>query len=378
MRPDVPALDRTFDYLVPDAMAGAVRVGTIVRVPLAGRRVRGWVVEDDVASATEPERLLGLAKVVGAGPPAEVIDLCTWAAWRWAGPVPVLLRAASPPNAVRGLAGPTLVLTPRAASAPELIAWPPAGDRRDLVAERIATSGSTLVIVADTNRLGALRKRLERDGHRMLELRGTEPDAVRTRAWADARAGRCVVVGGRVAVWAPVPDLAAIIVLDEGDEALQEERTPTWNARDVAVERARRTGATLTLVAAAPTLEAEAIAGPPERPDRSVERDGWPIVEVVDPRQEPPGTGLLTGPLAHALHQAVDRGGRAVCLLNRRGRARLLACVACNELARCERCGAFVEEAEPGTLRCARCGLERPVICLHCHATRLKGLRLGV
>ncbi|MGZ6839586.1 MAG: primosomal protein N' family DNA-binding protein, partial [Frankiaceae bacterium] len=331
MRPDVPALDRTFDYLVPDAMAGAVRVGTIVRVPLAGRRVRGWVVEDDVASATEPERLLGLAKVVGAGPPAEVIDLCTWAAWRWAGPVPVLLRAASPPNAVRGLAGPTLVLTPRAASAPELIAWPPAGDRRDLVAERIATSGSTLVIVADTNRLGALRKRLERDGHRMLELRGTEPDAVRTRAWADARAGRCVVVGGRVAVWAPVPDLAAIIVLDEGDEALQEERTPTWNARDVAVERARRTGATLTLVAAAPTLEAEAIAGPPERPDRSIERDGWPIVEVVDPRQEPPGTGLLTGPLAHALHQAVDRGGRAVCVLNRRGRARLLACVACNE-----------------------------------------------
>ena len=96
------------------------------------------------------------------------------------------------------------------------------------------------MIVADTSRLAALRKRLERDGHRMLELRGTEPDAVRTRAWADARAGRCVVVGGRVAVWAPVPDLAAIVVLDEGDEALQEERTPTWNARDVAVERARR------------------------------------------------------------------------------------------------------------------------------------------
>ena len=96
------------------------------------------------------------------------------------------------------------------------------------------------------------------------------------------------------------------------------------------------------------------------RPDRAVERAGWPIVEVVDPRDEPPGTGLLTGPLATALHQAVDRGGRAVCLLNRRGRARLLACVACNELARCERCGAFVEETDDGTLRCAGCGLERP------------------
>jgi primosomal protein N' (replication factor Y) len=379
VRPDVPALDRTFDYLVPDSMAAAVTVGTIVRVPLAGRRVRGWVVDDDVAPETD--RLLALAKVVGAGPPPDVVALCEWASWRWAGRVPNLLRAASPPNAVRGaarVAPPSADLELDVAPPPALLAWPPAGDRRDLVAALIAPAGSTLVIVADTSRLGALRKRLERDGHRMLELRGTEPDAARTRAWAAARDGSCVVVGGRVAVWAPVPDLAAIIVLDEGDEALQEERTPTWNARDVAVERAARSNAALTLVAAAPTLEAEAIAGPPQRPDRGTERDGWPIVEVVDPREEPPGTGLLTGPLATALHHAVDHGGRAVCLLNRRGRARLLACAACNELARCERCGAFVEETDEGTLRCASCGLERPVICLHCHATRLKGLRLGV
>ena len=359
-------------------MAPSVTVGTIVRVPLAGRRVRGWVVEDDVAADAAVERLLPLSKVVGAGPPAEVMELCDWAAWRWAGPVAALLRAASPPNAVRGFAPLVAVRTPTPPDPATLLAWPPAGDRRDLVAERIARSGSTLVIVADTKRLGALRKRLERDGHRMLELRGNEPDAVRTRAWADARAGRCVVVGGRVAVWAPVPDLAAIIVLDEGDEALQEERAPTWHARDLAIERARRAGATLTLVAAAPTLEAEVVAGPPIRPDRSVEREGWPIVETVDPREEPPGTGLLTGPLAHALHQAVDRGGRAICVLNRKGRARLLACVACKELTRCERCGSFVEETESSTLRCARCALERPVICLHCHATRMKGLRLGV
>ncbi len=98
----------------------------------------------------------------------------------------------------------------------------------------------------------------------------------------------------------------------------------------------------------------------------------------MDPREEPPGTGLLTGPLANALHHAMDRGGRAVCVLNRRGRNRLLACTACNELARCERCGALVEETEAGTLRCAVCGTERPVICLHCHATRMKGLRPGV
>lgn len=391
VRPDVPALDRTFDYLVPEAMAAAVTVGTIVRVPLAGRRVRGWVVADDVAPETAADRLLGLAKVVGAGPPADVMELAAWAAWRWAGPVAHLLRAASPPNSVPpsgSLRRPHFVPAPAPAlrsvtpapgsPPPTLLAWPPAGDRRDLVADRIAPTGSTLIIVPEAARLGALRKRLERDGHHMLELHGNETAAERTRSWAAARDGRCVVVGGRTAVWAPVPDLAAVLVLDEGDEALQEERTPTWNGRDVAVERARRTGATLTLVAAAPTLEAQTIAGPPLRPERSLERDGWPIVEVVDPRDDAPGTGLLTQPLATALHQVIDRGERAVCLLNRRGRARLLACVACSELARCERCGAFVSETETHQLQCASCGLERPMVCLHCHATRMKALRPGV
>ena len=278
VRPDVPALDRTFDYLVPDAMADAVVVGTLVRVPLAGRRVRGWVVAVDVEPETGADKLLPLAKVVGAGPPADVLALCEWAAWRWAGPVAHLLRAASPPNAVRAPAPAPTEPVPVGGAIRQLLAWPPAGDRRDLVAERIAPVGSTLVIVPEAARLGALRKRLERDGHRMLELHGSEPDAARTRAWAAARAGSCVVVGGRTAVWAPVPDLAAVLVLDEGDETLQEERTPTWNGRDVAAERARRVGAALTLVGGGADARgpgdrgATGAAGPVDRARRMADR----------------------------------------------------------------------------------------------------------
>lgn len=377
VRPDVPGLDRTFDYLVPEAMGDAVTVGTIVRVPLHGRRVRGWVVADDVVPDTE-SRLLPIAKVVGAGPTPEVLELCRWAAWRWAGPEVLLLRAASAPNAVRE-AVPTAAAAVRALRPRrEVLAWPPAGDRRDLVAERISPHGSTLVIVPEALRLPSLLRRLEGDGCRVLVLRSDETDAARTRAWAAAREGRCVVVGGRSAVWVPVPDLAAVIVLDEGDEALQEERAPTWHARDVAVERATRAGASLTLVGVVPTLEAEAAAGPVQRPDRAVEREGWPLLELIDLREQPPGVGLLTEGLARTLHHALDRNGRAVCVLNRKGRARLLACVACSELARCERCGAAVAEDEGRALRCPHCDTERPIVCLQCHATRMKGLRPGV
>src|SRR5688500_3551206 len=92
--PDVPAIDRVFDYAVPEAMDGDVRVGTLVRIDLHGRRVGGWVV-DDHRGPVSGRTLKPIAKVTGWGPPAEVIELARWVAWRWAGRTSALLRAAS-------------------------------------------------------------------------------------------------------------------------------------------------------------------------------------------------------------------------------------------------------------------------------------------
>ncbi|HZI38750.1 MAG TPA: hypothetical protein VFF24_10625, partial [Acidimicrobiia bacterium] len=191
--------------------------------------------------------------------------------------------------------------------------------------------------------------------------------------------------------------LGAIVVVDDGSEALKEERSPTWHARDLAAQRARRLGARLTLVSPAPPLEAP---GPVLALSRSDERAGWPIIEVVDRRREPPGLGLFSSRAVAALRDAVlDRRSsgtagvqerrmagsevRAVCVLNRKGRARLLACAACGDLARCERCEAAVAEADPGAegialLACARCGAGRPRVCVRCGSTKLKVLRSGV
>ena len=55
-----------------------------------------------------------------------------------------------------------------------------------------------------------------------------------------AAAGGVSVVGARAAAFAPLPTPAAFVVLDEHDEALQNEGSPTWHARDVVFERARR------------------------------------------------------------------------------------------------------------------------------------------
>src|SRR5688500_18646795 len=101
--PDVPAIDKVFDYTVPAAMDADVRIGTLVRIALHGRRVGGWVVTDGPSSASDGRALKPLAKVTGWGPPPELVELAAWAAWRWAGRRASLLGTASPPGAVRGL-----------------------------------------------------------------------------------------------------------------------------------------------------------------------------------------------------------------------------------------------------------------------------------
>ena len=145
-------------------------------------------------------------------------------------------------------------------------------------------------------------------------------------------------------------------------------------ARDVALERAARVGAAVRLLTPAPTVDAVVAIGTPVAtpPPRA-----WPRVEVVDQRDEEPGHGLLSAALADALRRTVERGARAVCVLNRRGRARLLACRTCHELARCEVCGATVEQNETG-FRCARCETTRPQVCLHCHGGTFRAVRPGI
>ncbi|MFO7589974.1 MAG: hypothetical protein R6X23_03640 [Acidimicrobiia bacterium] len=384
--PDVPALDRALDYLVPGDLEAALEVGAIVRVPLHGRRVRGWVVERDVEPATSVERLLPIRAVVSAGPPPEVLALAERAARRWAGPRTAFLRPASPPNNVApgpvpppevGIYPPPAPPFPLPDRDRRVIESPPATGRDALIASLVAPEGSTIILVPDRGEADALVAHLETTGREVVAFRTDETEASRTGKWETARRGARVVVGGRVAIFAPVPDLQAVIVLDDADESLADERAPSWHARDLAAERASGVGARLDIVSPAPTVEAVALAGEPVSPPRHQVRRGWPRLEVVDRRDDPPGLGLLSAQLGPALHRALDAGSRAICVMNRRGRAHLLLCRACGEPARCERCDATVAEVEVG-LQCARCETVAELRCRHCGSARFRGARPGV
>jgi primosomal protein N' (replication factor Y) len=377
---DVAGIDKEFDYLVPPAIAAPVAVGTEVRLPLAGRRVGGWVTAFP-ESAPEGVRLRPVAKVRGYGPEPELVDLSGWAAWRWAGKRSWFLKTASAPHAVVRLpdspagSGPP----PRRPARPDrvplvlptgpgvhVLRLAPAGDPTALVAAA-AQLGPTLVVVPTAARAEVLAGRLRRAGGDVALL----PDD-----WSMARAGRAVVViGARSAAWGPCPGLAAAVILDAHDEGLTREGAPTWSAVGVVAERAGRRTAPVYAVTPCPTLELKAL-GQVSVEERGSELAGWARAEVIDRRGDDPRLGLWSERLVQLVREA-HPAGRVACILNRTGRLRLLACSACGELARCEFCSAAVTSPAEGALRCPRCGRERPTVCAACGSTRLKGVRIG-
>ncbi|HEY1116373.1 MAG TPA: hypothetical protein VGE43_01625, partial [Acidimicrobiales bacterium] len=94
--PDQTGILKSFDYVVPEAWADRVQVGTRVRIALGPRRVGAWVTEVGVDPPTGVA-LKPVTKLSGHGPTAELVDLARWARWRWAAKTPVpFLRTSSP------------------------------------------------------------------------------------------------------------------------------------------------------------------------------------------------------------------------------------------------------------------------------------------
>ena len=260
-----------------------------------------------------------------------------------------------------------------------MVRQPPATDLIDLVLSVVddpavrARDGSTVVLVPSTGWADRLTARLVRRGYPA------------TRAWAEARAGWPVVVASRAGAWAPVPRLAAAVVLDAHDAAYREESAPTYSAVEVLLERAGREGAPCILVSPVPPVALAERAGlRTVAPPAHQERAGWPALERVDRRGADPRTGMFSEEFVRLARSvlgddtAVARGP-LVCVYNRTGGARLLACRHCGELARCARCGAAAARPrDEEVLRCPRCGETRPVVCVACGRLRMKMLRPGV
>ena len=195
-------------------------------------------------------------------------------------------------------------------------------------------------------------------------------DKERAEQWHRIKRGEArVVVGTRSAVFAPVADLALMIVDEEQDSSYKQEETPRYHARDVAVMRAKMANAVVVLGSATPSLESYFNAKKNkytllELPDR-VEQRPLPEVEIIDMRQEFQETGseqVISRKLAEEIRERLERKEQVMVLLNRRGYSPVVLCRACGKTLECKNCAiAMTHHKRSHRMECHYCGFTAPV-----------------
>lgn len=417
----LPHLDRVFDYAVPEGAAD-VAVGSRVRVRFAGRLVDAFVVARGETSE-HPGSLKALERVVGREPmlTPETIALVEGVAERWAGTFSDVVRAAVPPRHARAesvtVAAATWVAAPVAdgrarwgaydhgpalvdrlrdpAAAPTRAAWSlaPATAWADEVAELVDAAleravGGVIVVVPDARDVDRLLGRLPRarEAGVVAVLTADQGPERRYREFLRVlRGGARVVVGTRGAVFAPVRNLALMIVWDDGDDALVDPQAPYWNARDVAALRSHQVGCSLVVGSPARSVVTEQWCqtgwAQSVQPSRSTVLARAPKVRALSADDAARDEAAAAARIPHQAWQAASTAlatGPVLVQVARRGYVPHLACQTCREVARCS-CGGPLAIAGTGRPpHCAWCGaLAASWACAACGGRRIRAVAIG-
>ena len=244
--------------------------------------------------------------------------------------------------------------------------------------EVLEASRSAILLVPEIGLTPAVAADLHQIfGDEVAILHSALSDRERAQQWHRIKNGEArMVVGTRSAVFAPVSDLALIIVDEEHDASYKQEETPRYHARDIAVMRAKMANATVVLGSATPSLESYFNAKKNkyalvELPDR-VEQRPLPEVEIIDMRLEFQETGRehpSSRKLAAEIKDRLERKEQAMVLLNRRGYSPVVLCRSCGEALQCKNCAiALTHHKREHKMVCHYCGYIAPVpkVCAKC------------
>ena len=191
-------------------------------------------------------------------------------------------------------------------------------------------------------------------------------------AWRSLNTGqRRIAVGARSALFAPLSNLGVIVVDEEHDGSYKQSEAPRYLARDLAVVRARQTGAVCVLGSATPSLESWTNARTGKfhhlQLTKRVGGARLPEVRVVDlraqrrgssevPRANERGGGVLSSELVSAVDARLERAEQVILLLNRRGYSSFVQCRECGEVEQCLNCSISLTYHRSA----------RRIICHHC------------
>jgi primosomal protein N' (replication factor Y) len=420
----LPHLDRLFDYLVPESLAGSAQAGCRVKVRFSHQPAGGFLVERVAASEHKGE-LSFLSKVVSPEPvlTGEIAALARVVADRYGGTLADVLRLAIPPRhatveaaPVKGEppqarpgaggspdgerlwarypAGPSFLTAIAKGRAPRAVwealpgsDWP--AEMAQAAAVAWAAGRGALVIVPDARDLevldAALSAALPAGAH--VALAAQLGPAERYRRWLAVLRKRVKVVAGtRSAMFAPVADLGLVAIWDDGDDSHADPRAPYPHARDVLLLRAHQSSAATLLGGYARTAEAAQLIATgwakPLSPGRDKVRQFAPVIRTAgdDFELERDEAARIARMPSLALRTAREAlaSGPVLFQVPRRGYLPAVACKRCGERIRCLACAGPVALTGPGEpLMCGWCGLTLEVTCQTCGNAGLRALVTG-
>ncbi|HVN36409.1 MAG TPA: primosomal protein N' [Casimicrobiaceae bacterium] len=405
------AVPAPFDYWVPEGIP--VARGALVRVKLGRQPLVGVVVEVLERSDVPRERLQPVDVTLPDVPPLpnDLLEAGSFVASYYQEPLGLVVAQMIPPlrAARRAIAkrDESFVPPPRDGSVVETAAFRlnedqqralaaiPLGERRfapfllqgvtgsgktevylAAAAAAIAAGGQVLLLVPEINLTPQLLQRIAQalPGRNAVMLHSRVPAGERLRHWKAAAAGEIdVVLGTRLAVFTPLPRLALIVVDEEHDSSFKQQEGVRYQARDVAVWRARQRGIPVVLGSATPSLETLVQAqrgryGWLRLPRRAAASAELPRVTFV-PNRDALALEGMSAALVAAIELRLEREEQSLVFINRRGFAPSLLCGACGWQAGCPRCSArLVVHRDARMLRCHHCGhAERlPHACPDC------------
>lgn len=212
-------------------------------------------------------------------------------------------------------------------------------------------------------------------------------DGEKADTWQKLRNGELkILIGARSAIWAPMKDLELILIDEEHEGSFkQDSPAPRYNAKTLALELARRTGAKVVLGSATPEISTYYQAQQDKRVLHLPERFGnsqLAEVKIVDMKQERAQghQGQLSRSLIQELGKNLEAGEQSIILLNRRGFFTTIQCTVCDHVFQCPNCDVAVTfHRTRNQVCCHYCGYEneRPVYCPVCASMELSHSGVG-
>lgn len=429
---DVP-LNGLFDY----CSATHIPPGTRVIVPFGRRKLVGVVVATPAAPAVDVKLVKPVDEILDDTPPlpADWLRLASFAAQYYQRPLgevmlpalPAGLRKVSAYQGKRSGGGPVKRMDKRAKSAvnpaqadtPPLLNGEQAAAAQAIASQQghktillhgVTGSGKTevylhaaqavlaqgrqvLFMVPEINLTPQLEQSLRVRlagvgvGESLAVMHSGLSDGERLRAWMRAQRGEArVLLGTRLSIFAPLPDLGLIIVDEEHDASYKQQDGLRYSARDLAVWRARDRNIPVVLGSATPSLESwnHAETGHYLRYTlaQRAKAVALPAIKLVDTRRLALEQGF-SPQLVKALGERLEAGQQSLIFLNRRGYAPVLNCASCGWVSQCPRCTAYTVLHRAGgrrnILQCHHCGFQArvPHACPDCGDQDLKPMGRG-